>query len=157
WGANNNWELGVLGYSGPASVPAPVQVPLPPGPPVVDIDMDDGCNALITRADGSVLGWGCDFFEQVGNGDGPGSGVVTPTVISMPGRRAIGLSASGWNSLALTRPVADPDWKAPATWDKASVADASVGESGGTFKISLSSALPYDVTVDWSAEADTAG
>ena len=65
----------------------------------------------LTRADGSVLGWGCDFFEQVGNGPGPGTGVTTPTVISMPGRSAIGLSASGWNSLVLTRPVADPDWE----------------------------------------------
>jgi len=33
WGANNNWELGILGYDGVASVPAPVQVSLPPGPP----------------------------------------------------------------------------------------------------------------------------
>ena len=33
---------------------------------VVDIDMDNGCSAIALRADGSVLGWGCDFFEQVG-------------------------------------------------------------------------------------------
>jgi alpha-tubulin suppressor-like RCC1 family protein len=85
WGANNNWELGVLGYTGAASVPAPAQVPLRPGPPVVDVDMDDPCHALLTRADGSLLAYGCDFFEQVGNGEGPGSGVTTPTVISMPG------------------------------------------------------------------------
>ena len=157
WGANNNWELGVLGYEGPASVNAPTQVPLPPGPPVVDVDMDDACHAILTRADGSVLGWGCDFFEQVGNGEGPLSGVVTPTVLSMPGRNAFGIAAAVWNGLALTRP-ADDDWKAPATWVKASVADATVGEgAGGKFKISLSAALPYDVTVHWSAEAGTAG
>ena len=157
WGANNNWELGVLGYSGPASVPVPTQIPLPPGPPVVDVDMDSACHALLRRADGSVLGYGCDFFEQVGNGPGPQSGVMTPTLISMPGRAAFGTSAAGWNSLALTRPV-DDDWEPPATWIDASVADATVAEAGGgTFKISLSAELPYDVTVDWSLEAGTAG
>jgi alpha-tubulin suppressor-like RCC1 family protein len=157
WGANNNWELGVLGHSGPVSVPVPTRVPLPPGPPVVDVDMDTACHALLTRADGSVLGWGCDFFEQVGNGEGPLSGVVTPTLISMPGRATFGLSASGWNSLALTRPV-DDEWEPPATWVDASVADTTAGESGGgKFTISLSAALPYDVTVDWSLEAGTAG
>src|SRR5262249_41588370 len=36
--------------------------------------------------------------------------------------------------------------------------EAGGGEGGkGKVKISLSAALPYDVTVDWSAEADTAG
>ena len=157
WGANNNWELGVLGYTGAASVPAPVQVPLPPGPPVVDIEMDNACHALALRADGSVLGWGCDFFEQVGNGDGPQTGVTTPTVISMPGRSAFSASAAGWNSLVLTRPVADASWERPSTWVDASAADATIGEAGGTFKINLSAALPYDVTVHWSAQEGTAG
>ncbi len=157
WGANNNWELGVLGKSGPASVPAPTQVPLPPGPPVVDVEMDDACHALLERADGSVLAWGCDFFEQVGNGPGPQTGVITPTVIAMPGRSAIGVSTGGWNSLALTRPAADPEWEPPATWVDASVADATVAEAGGTFEISLSAALPHDVRVDWTLEAGTAG
>jgi hypothetical protein len=124
---------------------------------VVDIDMDNACHALLRRADGSVLGYGCDFFEQVGNGQGPTSGVTTPTVISMPGRAAFGISAMGWNSLTLTRPV-DDDWEPPATWVGASVADASVAEAGGgKLKISLSAELPYDATVDWSLEAGTAG
>src|SRR5262249_17341943 len=144
----------ILGYTGAASVPAPVQVDLPAGPPVVDLDMDNSCHGLALRADGSMLGFGCDFFEQVGNGDGPGSGVTTPTVISTPGRSTFAVAAEGWNGLALTRPVADQDFKAPATWVRASVADATVGEAdGGKFKISLSAALPYDVKVDWSAEA----
>lgn len=157
WGANNNWELGVLGKSGPASVPAPTQVPLPPGPPVVDVEMDGSCHALLKRADGSVLAWGCDFFEQVGNGPGPGTGVTTPTVIETPSRSAIGISVGVWNSLVLTRPAADPEWEPPATWVDASVADATVGESGGKFTVGLSAALPHDVTVDWSLEAGTAG
>jgi alpha-tubulin suppressor-like RCC1 family protein len=157
WGANNNWELGVLGYSGPASVNVPTQVPLPPGPPVVDVSMDNSCHALLRRADGSVLAYGCDYFEQVGNGTGPGSGVTTPTLIGMPGRAAIALSTGQWNSLVLTRPV-DDDWEAPATWVDASVADATVSEAGGgTFKVSLTAELPYDVTVHWSLEAGSAG
>jgi hypothetical protein len=156
WGANNNWELGVLGYTGPASVPAPVQVPLPPGPPVVDVEMDGACAALALRADGSELGWGCDFFEQVGNGDGPGSGVTTPTVIDLGARSAFSMATGEWNGLALTRPVGS--WDAPATWVRASVQDATVNEgSGGKFKISLSAPLPYDLPVAWSAEAGTAG
>src|SRR5262249_23297726 len=96
WGVNNNWELGGLGYSGSASVAAPAQVPLPPGPPVVAIDMDNSCHGEALRADGSVLGWGCDFAEQVGNGEGPGSGVTTPTVLSMPGRSAYAVTTSMW-------------------------------------------------------------
>jgi alpha-tubulin suppressor-like RCC1 family protein len=156
WGSNNNWELGILGYGGAMSVNTPEQVPLPPGPPVVDIEMDHSCHGLMLRADGSALGFGCDFFEQVGNGDGPGSGVLTPTVLNMQGRKTIALSAANWNGLAVTRPGND-EWKAPATWVRASVADTTAAEAGGgKFKISLSAALPYDVKVDWSAEAGTA-
>ena len=90
-------------------------------------------------------------------GTGPGTGVTTPTVIETPGRSAIGISTGVWNSLALTRPAADPEWEPPATWVDASVADATVEEAGGTFEISLSAALPHDVTVEWSLEAGTAG
>jgi hypothetical protein len=157
WGANNNWELGVLGYTGPASVPAPTRVPLPPGPPVVDVEMDSACAGHAVRADGSVLGWGCDFFEQVGDGPGNSSGIATPTVIAMPGRSVFAMADGEWNSLALTRPLAGWD-RAPATWVHASVADATVNEgSGGTFRIRLSAPLPYDLPVAWSAEAGTAG
>ena len=104
WGANNNWELGILGYDGPMSVSAPTQVPLPAGPPVVHIEMSNSCHGMALRADGSVLGFGCDFFEQVGNGDGPGTGVMTPTVLDMQGRSTFKLAAESWNGLALTRP-----------------------------------------------------
>ena len=158
WGANNNGELAVLGLSGTASVTSPTRVTLPPGPPVVDIEMDDACHVLATRADGSLLAWGCDFFEQVGNGTGPLTPVGTPTVIEMPGRAVMGSAGAAWNSLVLTRPMADPDWEKPATWVEASVADATIGEAaGGKFKVSLSAALPHDVAVDWSLEAGTAG
>jgi hypothetical protein len=81
---------------------------------------------------------------------------MTPTVLNMAGRSTFGTATTVWNGFALTRPGND-DWKAPATWVRASVANATVGEAGGKFKISLSAALPYDVKVDWSTEADTAG
>ena len=58
----------------------------------------------------------------------------------------------------LTRPNADTAWERPETWVKASVADATVGEhDGGHFTISLSAALPQDVTVAYSLVAGTAG
>ena len=154
WGIDDNNSFAVLASRDPR--PEPVQVPLPPGPPVVDIEMDDSCHVLLLRADGSVIGWGCDFFEQLGDGPGgPAGGVTTPTVISMPGRRTIRLSTAIWNSLALTIPAGE--WEPPATWVKASVADATVAETGGMLEISLSAALPHDVTVGWSVEAGTAG
>ena len=115
WGSNNNWELGILGYSGAASVPAPTQVPLPPGPPVVDIEMDNSCHGVALRADGSVLGFGCDFFEQVGNGDGPGQRRHDPDGHQHAGQSTFALAAESWNWLALTRPVAVAG-SAPATW-----------------------------------------
>lgn len=158
WGYNGNGELNVIGAAGGASVPAPVQVPLPPGPKVVDIDIDNACGAIALRADGSALGWGCDFFEQVGNGPGPAGGVVnTPEVLPMPGRSAVSVSNSSWNGLALTRPIEDPAWERPETWVNASVADALFGESsGGSFTVSLSNPVPNDVTIDWSLAPGTA-
>ena len=81
--------VSVLGGAGTAGAAA-AQVPLPPGPPVVDIDMHDACHALALRADGSVLSWGCDFFGQAGDGENPTDWIVeTPTVISMPGRERV--------------------------------------------------------------------
>jgi alpha-tubulin suppressor-like RCC1 family protein len=159
WGRNANGSLSVVGAPGNGSVPAPLQVPLPPGPPVVDIDMHNACHALALRADGSILSWGCDFFGQVGDGENTSDWIVeTPTVISLPGASAYGISTSIWNSLVLTRPKADTAWERPETWVKASVTDAAVAEhDGGHFRISLSAALSHDVTVSYSLLAGTAG
>jgi hypothetical protein len=159
WGKNANGSLSVVGAPGNGSVPTPVQVPLPPGPPVVDIDMHDACHALALRADGSILSWGCDFFGQVGDGENTSDWIAeTPTVIDLPGASAIGISTSIWNSLVLTRPKADTSWERPETWVRASVADTTVAEhEGGHFTISLSAALAHDVTVSYSLQAGTAG
>jgi alpha-tubulin suppressor-like RCC1 family protein len=154
WGYNANGSLDVVG--GGPSIGAPVQVPLPPGAPVVDIDQTGACHALALRADGTLLSWGCDFFEQIGNG--PGGGIVgTPTVISTPGRSVVSVSNAAWNSLVLTRPIDDPEWERPETWVNASVADAQLDEgTGGGFDITLSAAVPHDVTVDYELTPDTA-
>jgi alpha-tubulin suppressor-like RCC1 family protein len=158
WGYNANGSLHVVGVPGGGSAPAPLQVPLPPGPPVVDIEMDGACHALALRADGSLLSWGCDFFGQVGDGEQPGDWIIeTPTLVNLGGASAYKLATGTWNSLVMTRPAADPSWERPETWVQASIADATVGEgSGGRFAISLSATLSHDVKVDWSIEAGTA-
>jgi hypothetical protein len=158
WGLNANGWLSPAGVPLGGAAPAPVELELPPGPPVVDVDVRNACHALALRADGSVLAWGCDYFGQVGDGPSQtGAPVTTPTVIDLQGSTAYGVSASQWNSLVLARPADDGEWERPATWVEASVADATAGEGGGAFAISLSAALPHDVTVEWSAvEAGTA-
>jgi hypothetical protein len=157
WGTDLDGSLRAAGVPAGASAPAPIQVPLPPGPPVVDVEMKNACHALALRADGSLLVWGCDFFEQAG--DGPGGGVAaTPTVITPPGASVVSLANSMWNGLVLARPVHDPEWERPATWVEAAVADAAVGEgAGGRFTIGLSATLPHPVTVAWSLREGTAG
>jgi hypothetical protein len=150
WGYNANGSLNAIGVPGGSSAPAPVQVPLPPGPPVVDIEMHNACHALAIRADGSLLSWGCDFFGQGGDGEGGDWIVDTPTVLNLPGASVVKIANSSWNSLVITRPAADTGWERPATWVDATVGDASVNEAGGHFTVSLSNALPQDATVSWS-------
>ncbi|HEX6659115.1 MAG TPA: hypothetical protein VF065_13595, partial [Ilumatobacter sp.] len=158
WGKNANGSLNVIGVPGNGNAPVPVQVPLPPGPPVVDIEMHGACHALALRADGSLLSWGCDFFGQGGDGAATTDGIIdTPTVLDLPGASVVKIINSSWNSLVLTRPVADTGWERPATWVDGSVSDTSVGESGGHFTVSLSAAIQQDVTVQWSLVEGTAG
>ncbi len=158
WGHNANGSLNAIGVPGGHGAPAPVMVPLPAGPPVVDIEMHSACHALALRADGSLLSWGCDYFGQAGDGgDGSDWIVDAPTVLSLPGASVVKIINASWNSLVLTRPVADTAWERPATWVAASVADTSAGESGGNFAVSISAALPQDVTVHYSFVAGTAG
>ena len=157
WGKNANGSLNVIGVPGNGNAPVPVQVPLPPGPPVVDIEMHGACHALALRADGSLLSWGCDFFGQGGDGADPTDAIIdTPTVLELPGASVVKISNSSWNSLVITRPVADTGWERPATWVEASVGDTSVDESGGQFTVELSNAIQQAVTVQWSLVEGTA-
>ena len=111
WGRNDNGSLDVIGVPRGQEAQTPRQVPLPPGPPVVDIEQDSACHSMARRADGSVLVWGCNFFRQTGVGSGPGA-ITTPTLLNLPGADAIAIAASVWNGLALTRPHEDSP-KAP--------------------------------------------
>jgi alpha-tubulin suppressor-like RCC1 family protein len=157
WGYNANGSLNVIGVPGGGSAPTPRQVPLPPGPPVVAVSMQDACHSLALRADGSILSWGCNFFGQAGTGTAPAN-VDTPTLLSLPGASVYSIATSSWNSLVLTRPANDTSWQRPETWVKASVADTTVDEhDGGHFTIALSAALPHDVTVKYSLVAGAAG
>ncbi|GAB3910778.1 hypothetical protein GCM10027612_87250 [Microbispora bryophytorum subsp. camponoti] len=156
WGQNTNHELDALGFAGGQSTTVPTQVTLPAGAPVVAVDHDDSMNTFAIRADGSMLAWGGNLFGATGTG---GSAPVgAPTVVNLPGRVFLQVSASKWNALALTRPASDPDLELPASWVHATVEDAPLSEAGdGAFTVTLDQALGDDVALTWSLRAGSAG
>jgi alpha-tubulin suppressor-like RCC1 family protein len=149
WGKNLNHELDVIGLPSGHTVYEPTRVPLPPGPPIVDIDMDDSCHGFAVRADGSVLSWGCNLFG--GAGIGSNDLQVTGMQVLQLGGTAVAASSSVWNGMALARPLDDPGYERPTQWIKAGVADAEIGESsGGTFTVTLTEPARTEVEVGWS-------
>jgi alpha-tubulin suppressor-like RCC1 family protein len=149
WGKNINNAIGVLGVPYNTNVYTPTQVPIPPGAPIVDVDVDESSHTFAVRADGTVLVWGNNIF-----GAG-GIGVVTSEVagiqrVLVPGR-SIAAASSDWNGLTITRPADDPTWDRPAQWITASAADASIGEAtGGTVAVTLSEPAPDDIVLTWA-------
>lgn len=155
WGQNVNGELSPILPVG-SSTRTPLEIPLPPGPPVVDVEFGS-YHVLATRADGSMLAWGTDTNGVTGTGTAAAV-VDTPTVVPFPGLHVIGTGASSWNSLALTRPVDGEDWDQPATWISVSIGDVTVPEGGSAgFELTLSSPAPDDITVAWELAPGTAG
>lgn len=155
WGVNRNGSLTAVGAALNEAVPAPRQVPLPPGPPVVDVDAHSACHTEALRADGSVLVWGCDTNGSTGLPT-PGH-VAAPTLLPLPGAGGVAVAASMWNGIVLTRPVADTTWERPAPWVTASIADAEGAEgSPGGFDVTLSASLPHDVALSWAVSEGTA-
>jgi alpha-tubulin suppressor-like RCC1 family protein len=155
WGWNGNGSLTAAGVAGGAVALTPVRVPLPPGPPVVDVEIAEACHIQALRADGSILIWGCDTHGS--SGIVPAGTVTTPTVLEVPAA-AIATSSSVWNGLALARPVVDTAWERPAFWIEASIADAAGTEGEpGSFEVTLSESRPHDVTLDWSVVTGSAG
>jgi alpha-tubulin suppressor-like RCC1 family protein len=155
WGANNNNELTVAGVPGGSYAYAPVQVPLPPGPPVVDLEMDYSVTVHAIRADGSVLVWGGNVYDSAGNGDDDYNIVGVQPVV-LPGE-TVAVANSVWNGLALVRPLepgAGP--VRPQYWISASVADAQVGEAtGGSVEFTLSQVASTDVAVDFDFDGQS--
>ncbi len=130
WGKNLNNVLGVLGLASGAEQLTPVKVPLPAGPPVVDVEVDYSDTTFATRADGTVLVWGDNNYGSAGVGNADYNVVGTPQV-AFGGGRVIALAGSVWNGLAIVRPADDPDFERPAQYVSASVADTTVGEATG--------------------------
>ncbi|HEX3004001.1 MAG TPA: PxKF domain-containing protein, partial [Angustibacter sp.] len=156
WGRNVDGELDVLGLARGERLSTPRQVPMPPGPPVVDVDADSSYGVLAVRADGSVVSWGANTYGAAGIGrpDATTNGVEPVAVDG----RAISVATSHWNGLALVRPADDPQLDRPAFWVSASAADATIGEgTGGTVRVSLSEAAPTDVQVDWALQGGGSG
>jgi alpha-tubulin suppressor-like RCC1 family protein len=153
WGWNGN---GSMTAANPASATTytPIQVPLPPGPPVIDVENAEACHTQALRADGSILIWGCDTHGSTGIL--PAGTVTVPTVLELPAG-AVATSSSMWNGLALARPLDDTSWERPAFWVEAELADATTTEgAAGGFDVTLSQALAHDVTISWAVEPGTA-
>ncbi len=156
WGRNVDGELDALGVARGERVYAPRSVPLPAGPPVVDVDADSSFGVLAVRADGSVLSWGANTYGAAGIGrtDLSTNGVEPVAVDG----RAISVASSHWNGLALVRPADDPELERPAFWVSASAADSTIGEAtGGTVRVSLSEPAPSDVQVAWALDGGSSG
>lgn len=156
WGRNVDGELDALGVARGGYVYTPTAVPLPPGPPVVDVDADSAFGVTAVRADGTVVSWGANTYGAAGIGrtDASTNGVEPVSV----GGRAVSVAESHWNGLALVRPADDPELQRPAFWVDASVADAAIGEgTGGTVRVSLSEPAPTDVTVGWALDGGASG
>ena len=149
WGKNVNHELDVLGKPAGGVQDLPAQVTLPAGAPVTDVETDYSGTAFALRADGSVLVWGSNPYGAAGIGTTQAF-VPGIAVLDLGGARAIGVSGSGWNGLALVRPADDPAWERPASWVSASVADTEVDEgTGGSAPLTLSAPAPDGLQVTY--------
>ena len=147
WGRNTNHELDVLGLPSGSVVTYPTRVPLPVGPPVIAVEVDNRTAVHALRADGSVLAWGGDTYSNTGTGRTIG-GITVPEVLDLGGRRAVTIAGSDWNGMALTRPAADPDFEPAVQWVHAALADATVTEGpGGTARLTLTAPAPRALEV----------
>lgn len=148
WGKNLNHTLDVLGLPAGAVQDTPARVTLPAGPPVVDVESDYASTIFATRADGSVLVWGANVYGGAGISSQDYAIAGTPQ-LALAGR-AVQVSNSMWNGLALIRPADDPTWERPAQWVTAAVGDAEITEgTTGSAPLTLSEPAPYDLTVSY--------
>jgi alpha-tubulin suppressor-like RCC1 family protein len=150
WGHNLNHSLDVLGLPGGATQLTPAPVPLPPGPPVIDIEMDGAATMFATRADGSVIVWGANIYDGGGVGYDDYAIVGTPT-IDLDGGQAVSVKNSMWHGLALVQP-SQPGVEPvlPIQWIDVSADDTEIGEAaGGAVTVRLSEAANVDVTVEY--------
>jgi alpha-tubulin suppressor-like RCC1 family protein len=149
WGQNLNHTLDVLGLASGAAQYTPARVPLPAGPPVVAIESDYASTIFATRADGSVLVWGANVDGGGGTGS-PDYAIAGTPQLALAGR-AVQVSNSMWNGLALIQPADDPTWERPAQWVTASVGDAEITEgTTGSAPLTLSEPAPYDLTITYA-------
>nr|BFE56280.1 hypothetical protein GCM10020063_008060 [Dactylosporangium thailandense] len=102
WGDNTQYQLTPLGVSGGVAVPT--ELVRPAGEPkIVDVENDNAPVTYAVRADGSMLVWGCNMFGMAGTGTT--TMLVSPTVVSVPGRAIVSVAAANWDVLAVTVPA----------------------------------------------------
>ncbi len=160
WGRNLNWLLDAIGARPNENITVPTPVPVPEGPPVVAIAHHGACHAHAVRADGSALGWGCNWSGQVGVGN-TDSGISTATPVVMPdGVVGVAAAVSSWNGMMLVRA---PDATLPGTpipqpaLPVLSLEDISVDEgSSSGFPLTLDRPSDQPVTVAYRLVEGTA-
>lgn len=149
WGRNLNGAMNAFGVDAGDQRHSPVAGDLPGDVPIVGIDHGSAYHVVAVRADGTTVSWGANNDGAAGTGSfmpNPALGFHLPAITG----DVVATSVSDWNSLALVRPLDQPEWDRPLQWLDASAADVSIGEaSGGTVPVALSSAAPSDVTVTW--------
>ena len=105
WGKNLNNVLGVLGLASGAEQLTPVKVPLPAGPPVVDVEVDYSDTTFATRADGTVLVWGDNNYGSAGVGNADYNVVGTRRSRSAAAGRSLWPAPCGTGSRSCGRPT----------------------------------------------------
>ncbi|MQY10825.1 hypothetical protein SRB5_09380 [Streptomyces sp. RB5] len=97
WGWNEDGELG--NGSTVFAQTTPVSTVLPAGVTVTDVAAG-GSHSLALTSDGRVLGWGYNFYGQVG--DGTTTGRSTPVEVNLPaGVEFVDIDAGRYHSVAL--------------------------------------------------------
>jgi alpha-tubulin suppressor-like RCC1 family protein len=152
WGKNLNNSLTAAGVEKGYTAWTPVQVQLPPGPPVVDIEMDYAVTVHALRADGSVVVWGGNVYNSAGNGD-YAYNIIGVQGVAVPGD-TFALSNSVWNGMAIARPEEpNGDPVLPLHWIDAAIGDAAIVETtGGSVVVTLSEPAPEPVDVEYRFE-----
>lgn len=90
WGSDGNGQLGDDATT--ATKPTPVAIPVPGAPQTVAVEVA-GEHTCATLRDGSLLCWGSDQFERLGNGSAGDQADASAAPLALPTGTMVGLVA----------------------------------------------------------------